>query len=233
MCIVSYIPTQNGFRLTSNRDEQVHRPTEAPKTYNYRDSVLIFPRDLEANGTWFAAHPKEKKVSCLLNAKGVFPDHTRRQSRGQLPLEYVSMQSFDLQQKALAFYAPFLLITLHYSDSRIEITSFHWDGIQLKKENLNPTLPYLWCSTSLYQTKENKMFQKLFWQTISEIKNLNHTLEFHRKVAQPLNSVNYLEKNKDIQTVSITNFTLKDSVSQIQYIDLIEEKIEIEKIELR
>jgi|TARA_E500000075_G_C6827703_1_gene238718 hypothetical protein len=45
--------------------------------------------------------------------------------------------------------------------------------------------------------------------------------------------VNYLEKNKDIQTVSITNFTLKDSVSQIQYIDLIEEKIEIEKIELR
>lgn len=63
--------------------------------------------------------------------------------------------------------------------------------------------------------------------------NLNHTLEFHRKVAQPLNSVNYLEKNKDIQTVSITNFTLKDSVSQIQYIDLIEEKIEIEKIELR
>jgi len=33
--------------------------------------------------------------------------------------------------------------------------------------------------------------------------------------------------------VSITNFTLKDSVSQIQYIDLIEEKIEIEKIELR
>jgi hypothetical protein len=77
------------------------------------------------------------------------------------------------------------------------------------------------------------VFQKLFQQTISEIKNLNHTLEFHRKVAQPLNSVNYLEKNKDIQTVSITNFTLKDSVSQIQYIDLIEEKIEIEKIELR
>jgi hypothetical protein len=37
----------------------------------------------------------------------------------------------------------------------------------------------------------------------------------------------------DIQTVSITKFTLKDCVSQIQYIDLIEEKIEIEKIELR
>lgn len=135
MCIVSYIPTQNGFRLTSNRDEQVHRPTEAPKTYNYRDSELIFPRDLEANGTWFASHPKEKKVSCLLNAKGEFPNRTRRQSRGQLPLEYVSMQSFDLQQKALAFYAPFLLITLHFSDSRIEITSFHWDGIQLKIES--------------------------------------------------------------------------------------------------
>ena len=196
MCIVSYIPTQNGFRLTSNRDEQVHRPTEAPKTYNYRYSELIFSRDLETKGTWFVAHPKEKKVSCLLNAKGVFPDHTRKQSRGQLPLEYVSDQSFDLQQKALAFYAPFLLITLHYSDSRIEITSFHWDGIQLKKENLNPTLPYLWRSTSLYQTKENKVFQKLFQQTISEIKNLNHTLEFHRKVAQPLNSVNYLEKIK-------------------------------------
>lgn len=232
MCIVSYIPTQNGFHLTSNRDEQVHRPTEAPKTHNYKGSELIFPRDLEANGTWFAAHPKEKKVSCLLNAKGIFPDRTRRQSRGQLPLEYLSVKNFDLQQKVLTFYAPFLLITLHYPDSGKEFTSFHWDGIQLKKQELNPALPYLWCSTSLYQVKESEMFQKLFQQTISEIKNLKQTLEFHRKVAQPRNSVNYLEKNKDIQTVSITNFTLNDNTSQIQYIDLIEEKVQIEKLEV-
>ena len=48
----------------------------------------------------------------------------------------------------------------------------------------------------------------------------NSLKTFHLKMAQPLNSKIYLEKNKNIQTVSITSLKKSTAKQELTYIDL-------------
>jgi hypothetical protein len=60
MCTVSFVPTQNGFILMSNRDEKTYRITIAPKVYVNHDVKLLYPKDEIAGGTWIVA--KERGI---------------------------------------------------------------------------------------------------------------------------------------------------------------------------
>ena len=133
MCIVSYVPLKEGFSFISNRDEQVDRPSVAPKLYNSDRVQLIYPKDLRGNGTWFGVSPNEKKVCCLLNAKGKFPDLKQKTSRGTLALEWLSHKNFELAKKSLVNYAPFVLITVNFKNSITELITYHWDGSHFKE----------------------------------------------------------------------------------------------------
>ena len=66
MCTVSFLPLDNGFILTSNRDERaLRKPAEFPATYQSNSGTVTFPRDGKAGGTWIAA--SKTKMICLLN----------------------------------------------------------------------------------------------------------------------------------------------------------------------
>ena len=56
MCTVTYLPLQdNGFILTSNRDEAIVRKISLPPAkYTINNTSVFFPKDQEANGTWIA-----------------------------------------------------------------------------------------------------------------------------------------------------------------------------------
>ena len=61
MCIVSFIPTEKGFTLTSNRDEQIDRSCDKPEFHVNNKATLIYPKDSILGGTWFAdIHQKLK-----------------------------------------------------------------------------------------------------------------------------------------------------------------------------
>ena len=84
MCTVTYLPLENdGFILTSNRDESPMRKTIPPKKYLENGVELAYPKDQLAGGTWIGASTKNRLV-CLLN--GAFKKHERnsyyKMSRG-------------------------------------------------------------------------------------------------------------------------------------------------------
>jgi len=84
MCTVSFIPLQNGFLLTSNRDEKSYRPTISPQVYTENEMKLLYPKDEKAGGTWIVARNDGTSI-ILLN--GAFINHIKltnyRKSRGQ------------------------------------------------------------------------------------------------------------------------------------------------------
>ncbi len=219
MCIVSYLPTDKGFCITSNRDEQIHRPTLKPDVHFYQGKKLIYPKDVELGGTWFALDPESKKASCLLNAKSTSKSKYPKITRGRLPIAWLEqgMGCFDNQMLQTA---PFVLITLEYSHNKTQLSSFFWDGKDLREERLENNQAYLWCSSSLYEPEKNEAFQKSFRRELDLIDENNNLLSFHQKVAQPLNSSIYSEKNRDLQTVSITSLTSTAKNYHLDYFDL-------------
>ena len=75
MCTVTIIPQENnGFVLTSNRDEAPDRVSLAPDFYLVDGIKLLFPKD-KMGGTWIGVSEKNRVV-CLLN--GAFEKHERK-----------------------------------------------------------------------------------------------------------------------------------------------------------
>ena len=66
MCTVTFIPSKEHILLTSNRDEKHWRsPAHAPARYPYSTGAILFPRDGDAGGTWFAVHENGNAVIFL------------------------------------------------------------------------------------------------------------------------------------------------------------------------
>ena len=94
MCTVSFLPLGNSdFMLTSNRDEDAARETIPPQKYSVGDSVLVFPKDEVAGGTWIGVS-NACRLICLLN--GGFENHVRKsfykKSRGVLVKEFLAVK---------------------------------------------------------------------------------------------------------------------------------------------
>ena len=54
MCTVSFVYTHDKVIITSNRDEQVIRPSAIPpKNHTLNGKNIIYPKDPKAGGTWF------------------------------------------------------------------------------------------------------------------------------------------------------------------------------------
>ena len=63
MCTLTFIPIENdGFILTSNRDEAPGRNTIEPKRYQEGGTELLFPKDELAGGTWIGVSDKKRLV---------------------------------------------------------------------------------------------------------------------------------------------------------------------------
>ena len=66
MCTVSFVNSNQKIIITSNRDEQIVRPSIEPKNYLINDKNIFFPKDTKAGGTWYAID-EEANILVLLN----------------------------------------------------------------------------------------------------------------------------------------------------------------------
>jgi hypothetical protein len=224
MCVVSYIPFKKGFILTSNRDENHQRLTVPPKKYIHNNDTLVYPKDLEKGGTWFALNSSEKKIACILNATGKNNTKEYNQSRGQLLLQTLLPEKLKLNTVELENTAPFVLLTLTFGSLPI-FKEYSWDGeiISVKKKDLKQ--PKIWCSNTLYSPIENKKIRALFEKELSQLNSSNSILKFHKSLSQPLNSSVFLIKNAGIKTVSSTSFKFENKTKELFYNDFNEEKM--------
>lgn len=223
MCTVTYIPTSNGFFLTSNRDEKNTRSTaQSPAIYNYFDNKIIFPKDTNANGTWIVLKENGDAL-CLLN--GAFANFVQKEnykkSRGKIVLEIASAHNIvsAFQYFELDSIAPFTLILIHNK----LLYECRWDGVLKHFKKLNSTKPFIWSSTTLYNALETASREKWFERFLQKnsLITQEEIIAFHKNAGAGNKENNLvMQRENKYATVSITNIYVQQGFLQMQYLDL-------------
>jgi hypothetical protein len=226
MCTVTFVPTRNGFLLTSSRDEKKIRPTIYPKLYFVDGRKIYFPKDEVAGGTWIATDNKHRTV-CLLN--GAFENHVKlehyRKSRGLILLESFSFTSINdfVTQVNLQNIEPFTLLLLD-TNPNLELIELRWDGLKKYIKNLDVNLPHIWSSATLYnktiRDKREEWFKKLLSSDEELTKVVLQQFHFSKKDDDLENDI-IMKRENGLQTVSISQVIVENNSKEFRYFDII------------
>ena len=225
MCTVTFIPTQTGVILTSNRDEHSSRGIALyPEIYHLNDKNLIYPKDRKAGGTWFISN-EYGDIGVLLN--GAFtkhiPEPPYRQSRGQvLPDIFQQDSPYEaLKMYTLSGIEPFTIVLWEKGILREII----WDGLQLKMRLHDKGRPHIWSSVTLY---DNKMITERHgwfntWVAKQEDITQAAILAFHNHTEMDNKEYGLLiSRSNQISTTSITSVAVDEQKAQILHQDIIQ-----------
>lgn len=223
MCTVTYVPLSNGFCITSNRDEQVARPTAIPpKEYVIASHKITFPKDQKAGGTWFAQ--SEKATIVLLNGaqeKHVLKANYRK-SRGLIVLDLIASSdsistwnTIDLQD-----IEPFTIV-LYVAGKLYQL---QWNETDKSSIELNEKKAYIWSSSTLYSKAIREQRAQWFTDFLKNNATLSgeKLLHFHQ-FTEHKNSEFGLQINRNdfLKTVSITQVVCSNGISHMNYLDLL------------
>ena len=222
MCTVTYLPLENeGFILTSNRDESPMRKTLPPQKYVENDVELIYPKDELAGGTWIGMSDKNRLV-CLLN--GGFEKHQRntyyRMSRGVVvknilsvddPVNYIKGFDFDNIE-------PFTLVLVDWNNE-LETYELVWDGAEKHFQQLDQE-PRIWSSSTLYTSEMKEERKEWFrdWLTSHHEYDQKEILDFHQSTDKGTEGTTLKMKRPFVETVSVTSVKKDDQLS-LDYFD--------------
>ncbi|OWY23210.1 hypothetical protein C7N43_15165 [Sphingobacteriales bacterium UPWRP_1] len=228
MCTLTYLPlNKHSFIATSNRDEQPGRAANGlTLTHNNNGVQLLYPKEPQAGGTWLAT-ANDNRLACILN--GAFERHHRnppyRRSRGLLLLDYFDypdtsdfLDNYDFTQ-----IEPFTLVLYDKGN----LTEMRWDGEMQYIQSLQPDLPYIWSSATLYTPEARALRNLWFTQWLNE----NHPftvpqiLQFHTTAGKD-NATNGLVMNRFnmVKTISITSILKTATAFEWLYKDLVHER---------
>lgn len=214
MCTVSYLPTPEGFILTSNRDEDPGRETGLPETFKLSGgSSVLAPRDKEKGGTWIALG-ENGKLGCLLN--GAFGRHTRvlpyRRSRGHYVFEALDAPNFNsfVTQVNLSNIEPFTLLLIEPGN----ILKLLWDGRRKYFWPLSPQTRHLWSSPTLYTPSQHSEKERYFMDAIQKPgTSPEAVLAIHgRDYETP-----FVLNRPEVRTVSISQISFDGRQGKFQY----------------
>lgn len=225
MCTVSYLPkNSDSFALTSNRDELTDRQSIPPQIYNYKNELIIFPKDKRVFGSWIAF--SNSRAICLLN--GGFQSHQRkneyRKSRGVVVLdalvqndiiEFVS--GYDLSD-----IEPFTMVWVDLNPT--ELFELVWDGAILHKKQLDAQIEHFWSSSTLYDSdwriKRKQWFSK--WIENNEYDH-DSIRNFHLFGGEQNEAHGYImsRNNGELKTISVTQI-LNNKKLAMRHLDLID-----------
>jgi hypothetical protein len=223
MCTVTYIPTNDGFHLTSNRDEHISRGQAiTPREYSGGKARLLYPKDPDKNGSWIMAK-NNGDVVVLLN--GAFDKHTRqisyRKSRGLVLMDIIRAEYPDQFYKVVDLndIEPFTIV-LYVAGKLYEC---RWDGVKKYITLLDSKKEYIWSSATLYDkmamAKRNSWFNA--WCRSVKAKNVAGILNFHNTGGLgDLKDGLVINRDGHMKTVSITNIHVLADKIDMTYQDL-------------
>ena len=229
MCTVTYIPTDNGFVFTSNRDEQKSRAnTLFPEQLTFKDEHVFFPKDPLGKGSWIAF--SKSRLVCLLN--GGFSKHKRtlpyRKSRGLIVLDRFNYDLFSDFSKDINLenIEPFTLISVEnfLNKKTIIVSQLLWDGVKKHFCKKDEKQSFIWSSTTLYTHEMIKKRKNIFYN-VNPL-NSKEALSFHTKEGDELgieNSFKMKRKTK-LETISTTQIEKVKSQLNINYFNYITNK---------
>jgi uncharacterized protein with NRDE domain len=223
MCTVSFIPANDKIIITSNRDEKHWRsPAIPPGIYRFKTGNLLFPRDADAGGTWFAAH-ENGNVAVFLN--GGFVKHEPRppyrKSRGVVLIDLLNDKSpYDHFSKInLQNIEPFTSVI--YNNEELHVC--RWDGEKKHRRKLEPGRPHIWSSVTLYDEemvdRRKKWFEK--WLDKKASPSQDEILHFHQFTGDgDGNNDLMMNRNGFVSTVSITFIEISRQSLLMKYVDI-------------
>lgn len=229
MCTVSFLPIQNGYILTSSRDEKTSRPDAIfPQKYMVHGQQLFFPKDKLAGGTWVTTSINNFTL-CLLN--GAFEKHISKppykMSRGIMLLDFFKFN--DVEKFIAEFdFNGIENFTLVIVDSNIEIKLHElvWDGNTLHHSIKDANKPYIWSSSTLYDAMAKTNRVNWFNQFIDEHNFTKQSIiNFHKNAGDgSLENSILMNRENRVKTVSITCIDNNDENYTMDYIDIEKEQ---------
>ncbi len=227
MCTVTFIPLNNRYFITSNRDEHTTRGLAiAPKRIQLNGFELIYPKDADAGGTWIATKNTGEAI-VLLN--GGFYKHQSnppyKKSRGIILLNIFIDNDplLTLQTEDLTNIEPFTLV---YLGNQL-LTEFRWDGLTKHFKKLNSSIAHIWSSVTLYEPDTIKKRETWFneWLHVNPNPELKDILNFHLYAGEGNAAIDInMSRNNELKTVSVSSILISEKQNEFAYIDLINNK---------
>lgn len=222
MCTVSFVHSHNKIILTSNRDEQIERPSLEPKCYLVGNKNVYFPKDPKAGGTWFAVAENANAI-VLLN--GASEKHEwnppYRRSRGLIVLDLVSADSPIAEWDAIDLdgIEPFTIVLYEQQ----KLYQLRWNGSEKEAKPLDETKNYIWSSTTLYpkNIRDNRAawFEK-FLDTKPDV-NETEMFNFHRYTEEGNKESGLVIDRNFLKTLSITQTVIEQNKVNFLHHDLL------------
>lgn len=224
MCVLTYLPTPNGYFVTSNRDEATARAAAIPpQVYEVSGKQLYFPKDPQGGGTWIATNGNT--TVCLLN--GGYKNHVRklpyRQSRGLVVTDFFNYDSVAAFYECYLFEGiePFTLVI--FSQEERKIKEIRWTGEQADLNTFDATQPRIWSSVTLYSdeiiSEREAWFSKFLKAKEATSESILHFHHFGGKGDEQ----NDIKMNREgvLKTIAITQFEITNDKFVIRYEDLV------------
>jgi len=224
MCTVTFIPkNNNGFVLTSNRDEAPERNTIAPQKQRIDGVQLLFPKDEVAGGTWIGLSEK-KRLICLLN--GGFTPHKReskyRMSRGVIVTKLLTAENVIETILAYDFSGiePFTIILVLF-ETETQLHELVWDG-ETPHFTEKPLQPYIWSSSLLYTSEMKQLRERWFSEFMFETlkPSSEELLKFHTEAGSGNLDSDLIMDRGFVKTKSITQIHKAKKDVSMYYLDL-------------
>jgi uncharacterized protein with NRDE domain len=223
MCVLTYLPNNTGYVVTSNRDEATARAAAIPpQKYEVNGKQLYFPKDPQGEGTWLATDGST--TVCLLN--GGYKNHVRklpyRQSRGLVVTDFFDFKSVEEFYNNYLFTGiePFTLVI--FSQDKDDIKEIRWTGEQADLHSFDSSVSRIWSSATLYSDKIISERQIWFSEFLkAEDMSAEKILHFHHFGGKG-DEQNDIRMNRAgvLKTVAITQFEVKENSFVINYEDL-------------
>lgn len=224
MCTVSFVNNNGVVIITSNRDEKVARPSAIqPRNYGHNGKVILYPKDPEAGGTWFAI---DENGSVLILLNGGITKHIPvlpyRKSRGLIALDILSNDSPKRFWKHIDLnnIEPFTLVL--YQEK--ELYQLIWDGFEKSATRLDESQNYIWSSVTLYPDKIRKKRSDWFYNFLKEINKISalEMLNFHRNTHSDDSQNGLIINRADrMKTLSVTQTVIEQNRCVMKYYDLV------------
>lgn len=224
MCTVTYIPTKEGYIITSNRDEKITREKALPpQEYLIDGKKIIFPKDPKAGGSWVAHN--ESKIIVLLN--GAQESHilkpNYRKSRGLIVLDLMTAENTIDYWKTidLSYIEPFTIVLVENN----ELTQLQWNEVEKSTREFDAKQFHIWSSSTLY-SKEVREKRKEWFQDFIKSKNAptpEEILHFHQFTESENKEFGLqINRNDVLKTISITQCKVSNDTIKMEYLDLFE-----------
>lgn len=223
MCTVTLFPLKNnGFVLTSNRDEAPRRKALVPAFYTEAETSLWFPRDPEGSGSWIGVSSRNRAV-CLLN--GAYEKHKRelpyRQSRGLVVTQFLKCKAIEneLLDYVLDNIEPFTLVVADWNHI-MRWFELVWDGERRYVKQL-PLEPYVWSSATLYTEQMKQERIRWFREFLDEKEQTPQAIsKFHHTAGSPNESYGVVMNRGFVKTTSITQIVKDETTIHLSFEDL-------------